>query len=135
MQTVNLDGNGNGNAVSKETPGNDPLTIYLNKISEDGQYVQNVPSLEGAEFTVKYYDGQYTNVASLPASPTRSWVIKTTKNGTVYSASLDDAHKVSGDDFYTNEGHVTLPLGTVTVQETKAPAGYTVSGASYSVNK
>ena len=132
--TVNLDGNGNGNAVSKETPGNDPLTIYLNKISEDGQYVQNVPSLEGAEFTVKYYDGQYTNVASLPASPTRSWVIKTTKNGTVYSASLDDAHKVSGDDFYTNEGHVTLPLGTVTVQETKAPAGYTVSGASYSVN-
>lgn len=132
---VPLDGNNAGTATSKEVPGNDPLRIYLNKVSEDGQYVSNPPSLEGAEFTVSFYNGQYPSLDSLPVSPTKSWVIQTIKNGSVYSATLDDAHFVSGDQFYyTQAGNVTLPLGTITVQETKAPEGYTLDGATYSVN-
>ena len=123
-----------GNAVSEETPGNDPLRIYLNKISEDGQYVSNPPSLAGAEFTVNFYNAQHSSVEALPAVPTRSWVIKTLQNGTIFSASLDTEHLVSGAPFYYEQGMATLPLGTVTVQETKAPTGYTLDGATYTVN-
>jgi len=62
---------------SYEHAGNDPLTITINKVSEDGEYVSdNVPSLEGAEFTVKYYNAQYCSVDSLPITPTKTWVIK-----------------------------------------------------------
>ncbi|MFR5070439.1 MAG: prealbumin-like fold domain-containing protein [Eubacteriales bacterium] len=32
---------------------------------------------------------------------------------------------MSGDEFYYNShGSVTLPIGTITIQETKAPEGY-----------
>ncbi len=47
-----------------------------------------------------------------------------------YDAYLDDEHKVSGHElYYTNNGAVTLPLGTYTVQETLAPEGYLLEGA------
>lgn len=136
VHAVTLNASNIGSVTSEEIPGNDPMRIILNKISEDGQYVSNPPSLAGAEFTINYYNGQYSSVDSLPASPTRSWVIKTVKDSYgVYKALLDNEHLVNGDDFYLTEaGNVTLPLGTVTVQETKAPAGYTLEGATYSVN-
>ena len=39
---------------------------------------------------------------------------------------MGDTFKVSGDPFYLDAGIPTLPLGTLTVEETKAPAGYTL---------
>ena len=48
------------NVQSTDVPLNDPLTITLNKVSADGTVVANPASLEGAEFTIKYYAGQYT---------------------------------------------------------------------------
>ena len=108
-----------------DKPLNDPVNIRLTKISED--LVENPASMEGAEFTVKFYAGQYTK-ETLPATPTRTWVIKTVKNASgKYVTGLRDEWKVSGDDFYlTQAGFPTLPLGTVTVEETKAPKGYTL---------
>ena len=110
---------------SKDMPLNDPIGIELNKVSEDGNVIDNPASLEGAEFTVKFYAGQYT-FDTLPSTPTRQWVIKTMDNGRGrYVTGLDEDHKVSGDEFYTTKsGIVTLPLGTVTIEETKAPSGY-----------
>ena len=115
------------NVQSTDQPLNDPLNIELNKVSADGTVVANPASLEGAEFTIKYYAGQYT-FNDLPTTPTRTWVIKTIKSpvDNTYKAALGDTFKVSGDPFYLDAGIPTLPLGTLTVEETKAPAGYTL---------
>ena len=115
------------NVQSTDQPLNDPLNIELNKVSADGTVVTNPASLEGAEFTIKYYAGQYT-FNDLPTTATRTWVIKTIKSpvDNTYKAALGDTFKVSGDPFYLDAGIPTLPLGTLTVEETKAPAGYTL---------
>ena len=119
---------------STDTPLNDPLRITLNKISADSNVVENPASLEGAEFTVKYYAGQYTT-DTLPTAPTRTWVIKTVKSPSEnkYIATLSNTFKVSGDEFYLDGGAPTLPLGTITVEETKAPEGYTLENKTLSV--
>ena len=114
------------NVQSTDMPLNDPLNIQLEKKSSDGSVVTNPASLEGAEFTVRYYAGQYT-MDTLPTTATRTWVIKTIRaNNGSYRAWLDNNHLVSGDPFYLDAGIPTLPLGTLTVEETKAPAGYTL---------
>ena len=113
------------NVQSTDQPLNDPLNIELNKVSADGTVVANPASLEGAEFTIKYYAGQYT-FDDLPTTPTRTWVVKTLNRGGRYLTGLSDTYKVSGDPFYLDAGIPTLPLGTLTVEETKAPAGYTL---------
>lgn len=113
------------NVQSTDVPLNDPLTITLNKVSADGTVVANPASLEGAEFTIKYYAGQYT-FNDLPTAATRTWVIQTKLVGGRYFALMSDTYKVSGDPFYLDAGIPTLPLGTITVEETKAPTGYTL---------
>ena len=120
------------NVQSTDQPLNDPLRITLNKISADGNVVTNPASLEGAEFTLKFYAGQYT-FNDLPTTATRTWVLKTTKNArNQYFTTLDENHFVSGDPFYLDGGAPTLPLGTITVEETKAPAGYTLQNKTLS---
>ena len=94
---------------------------------------QGDAALAGAEFTWHYYDGLYTK-DNLPEKATRTWVTKTVaekdSNGTVhYVTKLVDAYKVSGDVFYTQNEKNVLPLGTLTVEETKAPDGYLLDGA------
>ena len=114
------------NVQSTDQPLNDPLRITLNKVSADGNVVVNSASLEGAEFTIKYYAGQYTT-DTLPTTPTRTWILKTVQAASGnYRAYLDNEHFVSGDPFYLDGGIPTLPLGTITVEETKAPEGYTL---------
>lgn len=115
----------------EETPGDDPLQIVINKIdAETGKVITDSEigaSLEGAEFTIKYYDGYYDSIDALPAEAARTWVIKTIYESGYdwYRARLDAEHLVSGDGFYYSvDGSVVIPLGTVTIEETSAPAGY-----------
>lgn len=121
------------NVQSTDVPLNDPLTITLNKVSADGTVVANPASLEGAEFTIKYYAGQYT-FNDLPTAATRTWVIQTKLVGGRYFALMSDTYKVSGDPFYLDAGIPTLPLGTITVEETKAPTGYTLDNKVIAAN-
>ena len=94
---------------------------------------QGNASLEGAEFVLKYYDGYHTK-DNLPSEPTRTWTTKTiaekdSKNEVHYITRLADSYKVSGDSFYTQNGTICLPLGTITVEEKAAPNGYLLEGA------
>ena len=94
---------------------------------------QGNASLEGAEFVWKYYDGYYTK-DNLPSEPTRTWTTKTiaekdSNNEVHYITRLADSYKVSGDSFYTQNGTICLPLGTITVEEKTAPNGYLLEGA------
>ena len=109
----------------KDIPQSDPVRVLLGKIDKETN--QNKPqgsaSLENAQFTIKYYKGFFdTDPASQGATPERYWVIKTNVNGRAY---LDPSYIVEGDElFYSSNGDPTLPLGTITIQETKSPEGY-----------
>ena len=99
---------------------------------------QGNASLEGAEFVWKYYDGYYTK-DNLPSEATRTWTTKTEaekgSDGTIhYITRLADAYKVSGDSFFTQNGTICLPLGTITVEEKAAPNGYLLEGAYMQAN-
>lgn len=106
----------------------DPLHVM--KVDKDTgeQKAAGGASLAGAEFKISYYKGHYENVSDLPEKPERTWTVKTDENGDI---NLDDVqvakekYLVEGDEFYTNaDGKVVYPLGTITVQEIKAPTGY-----------
>lgn len=113
-----------------DKPANDPIALLLQK--QDAKTGQATTRLADAEFTLKYYDGTYKTEKELKgANATRSWVIKTATNGIAY---LDKAHLVSGDEFYypsSENKNPCLPLGTVTIQETKAPENYELNPDLY----
>ena len=123
-----------------DTPKVTDTLIELFKIDMETQKdaPQGDASLEGAEFTWKFYAGHYT-ADNLPSEPTKTWVTKTIaekdSDGTIhYVSRLSDKYKVSGDSFYTQDGKNVLPLGTLTVEETKAPDGYLLDGAYMQAN-
>lgn len=109
-----------------DEPGNDPIVISIKKKSADTE-AKNSNSLKGTEFTVRYYDGYY-KAGSIPSKATRTWVIQAIETNGVFASGLSDTYKVSGDDFYKKGKNTVLPLGTVTIQETKAAKGYVNDG-------
>lgn len=115
------------NGEFKDYPQADPVDILLGKVDKETNKnkPQGSASLAGAEFTVKYYKGLYdSDPAKSGQIPARSWVLKTDKDGFAY---LDSDYKVSGDDFYMFGNIATIPVGTITIQETKAPTGYFIN--------
>ncbi|MDR2673147.1 MAG: hypothetical protein LBC35_07740 [Coriobacteriales bacterium] len=109
-----------------DTPKNDPIGTLLSKADADTALPyagSDAASLAGAQFTVRYYDAQHATVTDAQAdTPTRTWIIKTDDEG---FALFDDDYLVGGDALYKNSaGDATIPIGTFTVQETKAPQGY-----------
>ena len=128
-------------ANSNETPGNDPIGIEI--VKNDAETLgmpQGDATLEGAEFTVTYYADYYTKEEIAQGKPEedkvekRTWVLQTKKASTgQYIASLNDYWKVSGDELYKQDGMPTLPLGTISIKETKAPKGYLLKGNTLNV--
>lgn len=136
IHQVNVSGGQTATVNVTDAPQNDPADMLVAKVdSETGKASPlGAGTLAGAEFTVKYYDGFYTQ-ESLPEKATRTWVLKTDEDGfTGISSAREnpDVYLSSGDSFYqTADGKMnTLPLGTVTIQETKAPAGYLLSDST-----
>lgn len=128
-------------ANSDEIPGNDPIGIEI--VKNDAETLgmpQGDATLEGAEFTVTYYADYYTKEEIAQGKPEedkvekRTWVLQTKKASTgQYIASLNDYRKVSGDELYKQDGMPTLPLGTISIKETKAPKGYLLKGNTLNV--
>lgn len=140
VHKVNVSGGQTATVNVTDAPQNDPADMLVAKVdAETGKASPlGAGTLAGAEFTVKYYDGFYTQ-ENLPEKATRTWVLKTDENGRTSLArvTLDkDKYFVSGDSFYTStNGNITLPIGTVTVQETKAPSGYLLSDNSIHIQQ
>lgn len=115
-----------------DKPQNDPGAVILQKYdSETGESnPQGDGSLVGAEYTVKYYNALYDSVEELEGiEPTREWVFSTNEKGLII---FDEKDFVRGDDlYYDSTGLPTFPLGTITVQETKAPEGYFINEEIY----
>lgn len=113
-----------------DKPANDPIGVVLKK--QDAKTGQATTRLAGAELTIKYYDGTYKTEADLKGvEAVRSWIVKTDENG---RTGLTDDYLVSGDEFYysSSENKIPcLPLGTVTIQETKAPENYELNPDLY----
>lgn len=113
----------------QEVPQNNPMDIVLQKIDSETQKKesQGAASLEHAEFTVKFFKEQMdSNPEEAGKTAERMWVFQTDQEGKV---KFTKEYFVSGDEFYYQMDGTTpcLPLGTVTVQETKAPEGYLIN--------
>ena len=120
----------------KDVPQNDPARMAVQKIdAETGKASPlGAGTLAGAEFTVKYYSGMYNSESELPSEATRTWVFKTNDKG--IANILRDESFVSGDELYMSAtGVPTIPLGTITIQETKAPKGYTISDTTLHIQQ
>lgn len=110
-----------------DTPQNDPVRMVVQKIDADTQTPtgEGAGTLEGAEFTLKFYPRE-----SATGEPARTWVLKTDKDGvTSFKLALLDSDKYldknKSDKFYYDiKSNPTMPLGTLTIEETKAPSGY-----------
>ena len=114
-----------------DLPQSDPIGILLGKIDKETNKnkPQGSASLAGAEFTVKYYDGIYDiDPATQGQTAVRTWVLKTNDNG---FCRLENTYKVSGDSYYDSLNRIILPLGTITIQETKEPVGYILNNEVY----
>lgn len=119
---------GEASSGFEDYPQSDPVSVVLGKVDKETNKnkPQGSASLANAEFTVKYYKGLYdSDPAKSGQTPSRSWVLKTDKDG---YADLSNDYKVSGDEFfYMSNGLPTLPVGTITIQESKAPTGYFIN--------
>ena len=105
----------------KDEPIFDPLSFRLQK--KAAETPDKELSLEGAEYTVKYYKEKTEDTTGL--TPFRTWVFKTKNVNGLAVFSLDDKYKIGGDELFKDADGIPVGLhGTYTFEETKAPAGF-----------
>ena len=109
-------------------PQNDPPAIILRKRDADTNSTtpQGNAGLAGAEFTLRFYAGIFHTAEELSnVTPIRTWVVRTDANGIAF---LHQDYLVSGDPFFfAGNNDPTLPLGTLTIQESRPPEGYLIN--------
>ena len=95
-----------------------PLSVLLQKKNATtGETVES--DMSGAEYTVSFYADYFEDDDIGEAIPLRTWVLVTDRDNL---CKYDSEHCISGDDLFKDgSGSFVLPLGTITIQETKAP--------------
>lgn len=98
----------------------DPLQLKIVKKSEE---VPNSKlSLEGAEYTVKYYKNFLSKDEVGSAKAFRTWKFRTDSDGQI---KFNDNYKIGGDELFKDENSRPVGLhGTYTFEETKEPKGF-----------
>ena len=130
VRSITLDSEDSYTETITDMPGNDPISLVLSKRTADGHGSGNT-RLEGAEYTVKYYDAlSDTDPAQSGSTAKYTWVFKTDEKGRI---QLTPDYLLSGSDgLITNFTYsYTLPIGTITIQETKSPEGYLLNDTVY----
>ncbi len=125
--------------TSTEPLKNDPLRITITKKDSTSGSNAGATSLAGAEFTIKYYDvpvtgaGAVTSYAQVKGkAATRTWVYRTDENGELHTVEPDKyLVKDASSELFYDDGYAVIPLGAITIEETKAPEGYTLAGSFY----
>ncbi|MGE9896524.1 VaFE repeat-containing surface-anchored protein [Anaerovoracaceae bacterium SGI.195] len=99
----------------------DPLSLKIQKKAENG--ADKNLSLEGAEYTVKYFKDFLTeDEINAGATPFRTWVFRTDKNGEFF---FKPKYKIGGDELFLNDKNIPTGLhGAYAFYETKAPKGF-----------
>lgn len=118
-----------------DKPTLDPVGVLLGKVDKETN--QNKPegslSLEGALFTAKFYAGVQSDSDPAADGKTadRTWVFRTNEDGFCY---YEEKYLESGDELYLSPTkNPSLPIGTLTIQETQAPEGYLINSEVYVV--
>ena len=115
-----------GDVVFLEVPKVANLDIAVakqDKFAKETSVKSGSAQLKGAEFVLQFYDGQFKSESEIgSAKPLRSWIMRTDEDGKI---RLNEDYKISGSDFYVDsKGQPSLPIGTLVIEETKAPVGY-----------
>lgn len=130
VRSITLDSEDSYTETISDMPGNDPITLLLKKQTADG-HGSGDTRLEGAEYTVKYYDILSDIDPAIAGNEAKyTWIFRTNERGYIF---LADNYLVTGSDGLVKDisGRYTLPLGTITLQETKAPEGYLLNDTVY----
>ena len=115
--------------TSKEIPKMDPIGVLLRKYDADsGKYEPaGNGSLEGAEYTIRYYkeilNSDAINPADVGKKAIRTWVFKTDSKGSI---RFRESQRIKTSDPLWRDinNDPAIPIGTITIEETKAPKGY-----------
>ena len=96
-------------------------------------------TLAGAQFKITYYDGQYGTDAdgrtafnevtaeASDATTKRTWIVQTDEDGYAELSEEED-YFVSGDAlYYDDKNQPCVPIGTITIEEIKAPEGFLIN--------
>lgn len=134
IHTVTVTSGNTTTVYATNKPQLDPVGVLLGKVDAEtnANKPQNSATLGGAQFTVKFYAGMWNagvDPATLGQNPVRTWVFETDEDGFCY---FSEEYLVSGSAFFMSpDGYPSLPIGTVTIQETKAPEGYLLNKEVY----
>ncbi len=118
-----------------DNPTMDPVGVLLGKVDKETNLNKPEGSLplEGALFTVKFYEGVQSDSDPAVEGKTadRTWIFRTNEDGFCY---YEEKYLESGDELYLSPTkNPSLPIGTLTIQETKAPEGYLINPDIYTI--
>ena len=132
-----------------DIPKNNPVSVLLQKTDRETGIAraQGAASLEGAEYTVAYYDAtpdadmsdadmaaaiEGREPAEIDGKST-VWVFRTDAKGVIDMSDPDKyLIKARSAGLYSDsQGRWTLPIGIITISETKAPKGYVLDSKTY----
>lgn len=112
-----------------DIPKSNPVGVLIQKADQETGTArpQGAAEFKNTEFTIKYYDQDESG-----GEPLRTWVVKSDEDGKVDMRDEKYIIANKSSPLYRNsEGQVVIPIGTITIQETAAPEGYSINETIY----
>ena len=129
-QTVRVNSAEGGTVYDQPLYGSIDLLLAKRDAETGAHAPQGAASLAGAEFSVRYFANLQSDTSG---SPMRTWRFRTDESGAVWLGSKEQAEAacIGGDALITaDDGTPIFPVGTYSVAEEKAPAGYLLNDSA-----